>query len=128
MTFICRDASSAQNTLHIRRVFCVTGSDKSPPGGETAPTTQQMQSYLCFLLWSLVLSFVNCAKRDAGYAGYPSYQASLLIVLKFLIAYAHLEVSQPSEPHHNLVTEVLCNSNTLYTHKASWLLRAYLKY
>ena len=32
--------SSAQKTRTIRRVFCVTGSDRSPPGGETAPTTE----------------------------------------------------------------------------------------
>ena len=30
--------SSAQNVFTIRRVFWVTGSEKSPPGGETAPT------------------------------------------------------------------------------------------
>ena len=33
-------ASSAQNVLTMRRVFWVTGSEKSPPGGETAPTTE----------------------------------------------------------------------------------------
>ncbi len=33
-------ASSAQKTLTIRRVFWVTGSEKSPPGGETAPMTE----------------------------------------------------------------------------------------
>ena len=32
--------SSAQKTRTIRRVFCVTGSDRSPPGGETAPMTE----------------------------------------------------------------------------------------
>ncbi len=32
--------SSAQNTRTIRSVFCVTGSFRSPPGGETAPTTE----------------------------------------------------------------------------------------
>ncbi len=34
-----RLASSAQKTLVTRSVFCETGSEKSPPGGETAPTT-----------------------------------------------------------------------------------------
>ena len=33
-------ASSAQKTLTIRSVFWVTGSEKSPPGGETAPMTE----------------------------------------------------------------------------------------
>ena len=32
-----KSASKAQNTFTIRRVFCATGSEKSPPGGETAP-------------------------------------------------------------------------------------------
>ncbi len=32
--------SRAQKTRTIRRVFWVTGSDRSPPGGDTAPTTE----------------------------------------------------------------------------------------
>ena len=31
-------ASSPQNTRVTLSVFCETGSEKSPPGGETAPT------------------------------------------------------------------------------------------
>ncbi len=33
-------ASSAQKTFVTRSVFCVTGSEKSPPGGDTAPMTE----------------------------------------------------------------------------------------
>ena len=33
-----RLASSPQNTRVTLNVFCETGSEKSPPGGETAPT------------------------------------------------------------------------------------------
>ncbi len=31
-------ASRAQKTLVTLKVFCETGYEKSPPGGETAPT------------------------------------------------------------------------------------------
>ena len=37
MPVAARDASRAQNTLVTRSVFCDTGSDMSPPGGDTAP-------------------------------------------------------------------------------------------
>ncbi len=33
-------ASRAQKTFTIRSVFWVTGSEKSPPGGDTAPMTE----------------------------------------------------------------------------------------
>jgi|GEM_PF-4834743 len=33
------EASSAQKTRAMRSVFWLTGSEVSPPGGETAPTT-----------------------------------------------------------------------------------------
>ena len=35
--FCANVASNPQNTLATRNVFCVTGSDVSPPGGDTAP-------------------------------------------------------------------------------------------
>ncbi len=40
--------SSPQNTFTIRRVACDTGSEISPPGGDTAPITE---SDLFFLLY-----------------------------------------------------------------------------
>jgi len=35
-----RSASSAQNVFTMRSVFWVTGSEKSPPGGDTAPIAE----------------------------------------------------------------------------------------
>jgi hypothetical protein len=38
--------SNPQNTCTISRVAAVTGSEKSPPGGDTAPTIE-MEPCLC---------------------------------------------------------------------------------